>query len=108
MSIGEYSVLFYVIVTNSLVLLWFLINYMSIKKCPISSLIDLAIFTSIAAVTPFLIVLLMAYTEFHAMIVEEWQSIVAAYIVSICCGWLFVIYKKIVTAKKKHTFVMPK
>jgi len=111
MSLAMYSGIFYVVLTNSLVLLWLLLVNISIRKHPISSLIDLVIFVTLSAVTPFMIMALMVLYEYGFAVLEtaiNWPVISAGYIVSTCCGWLFIIYKKVDESKSKTRLVMPK
>jgi hypothetical protein len=84
---------------------------MNIKKYPIRSLIDLVIFVTLSAVTPFMIMGLMVFHEYGFTVLEKafnWPVISAGYIVSTCCGWLFIIYKKVDESKSKTRLVMPK
>lgn len=110
MSIELYSVLFYVIVTNSLIELWILLGYIEPKKHLVSSTIDLVIIGSVGVVTPLLVIILMAYHEFNKIdiITENWMMVIAGYAVFSCFGWLFIIYKKLNSSKNKSKLVMPK
>jgi hypothetical protein len=84
---------------------------MNIKKYPIRSLIDLVIFVTLSAVTPFMIMALMVFHEYGFAELEtaiNWPVISAGYIISTCCGWLFIIYKKVDESKSKTRLVMPK
>lgn len=110
MSIELYSVLFYGIVTNSLSEIWFLLNYISPKKHLMSSTISLLLTGTLGVITPFIIIIFMAYHEFGRAdaITENWMVVVAAYVITACLGWLFIVYKKLNESKSKHTFAMPK
>lgn len=110
MSIELYSILFYVIVTNSLVEIWILLGYISPRKHLVSSTVDLVITGSLGAATPLLVIILMAYHEFHKidLITENWELAIWSYIIFASLGWLFVIYKKLNESKAKNRFAMPK